>query len=284
MRSITICRVIILSVEVLFSEFIERSLQVASRMARDSFGKVSVTTKPEDNNQVLTQADIDIGAMLVSAVQEQFPEHNIIDEEAGTVDKNSRYTWVIDPIDGTSNFANGVPTYAVMMGLLDGTVPVAGGIALPSFGQTYVAAKGKGAYCNGISVHVTAENKLSNALVAYGIDGYQEDPKITYDETAALADIVLAIRNLRGSNSAYDLALVADGRYGACIIKTGKIWDTVATQIVIEEAGGVFTDYDGRAIDYSRPLSRIGDNFSLCAGAPPLHAQLQAIIHKDLKN
>lgn len=264
-----------------YKSFIAEILALTSNIALQNFGKVSGTTKPEDNNQVLTETDLEIGKTIVAAIREQFPDHNIIDEETGVVDNGSQYTWVVDPIDGTSNFANGVPTYGIMIGLLDGATPIAGGITLPSFGQTYVATKGGGTFCNEQQVRVTAETELMKLLVAYGIDAHQENPQITTDETATLSKIILAVRNLRSSNSAFDASLVADGRYGAWLNRTSKIWDNVAQQIVIEEAGGVYTDFFGRPVDYGDPLKKVDDNFTLCAAAPALHAQLQQIILGD---
>ena len=262
-----------------YSEFIIKALTEASQVADANFGKVAGTTKPEDNNQVLTDTDIEIGNLLVSKVKEAFLSHNIIDEEAGVIDNGSEYTWVIDPIDGTSNFANGIETYGIMIGLLEKNTPVAGGIALPSFNKILVAQKGKGTFLNGSKVTVTKETRLLSSLVAYGIDGHQEDPSVTRREAKQLGEIVLAIRNLRSSNSAYDAVMVAEGRYGATLNRTSKIWDNVAPQIIIEEAGGVYTDFEGRPIDYSDAIGKVENNFTLCAGAPSLHQQLQEIIH-----
>ncbi len=263
-----------------YKDFILEVLNEVSAIALRSFGKVSGTTKATDNNQVLTETDIEIGNKIVAAIKAKYPDHNIIDEEAGVVDNASTYTWVVDPIDGTSNFANGIPTYGIMIGLLEGATPIAGGVALPGFDQMYIAAKGGGAFCNGTPVHVTAESDLTKTLVAYGIDGHQENPQITADETALLSDIILGIRNLRSSNSAYDFMLVADGRYGGYLNRTSKIWDNVAPQIIIEEAGGVFTDFFGEPIDYTNPLSRVDENFTMCAAPPALHECLLQIINR----
>jgi myo-inositol-1(or 4)-monophosphatase len=262
-----------------YRSFIVSVLQEASAIAANNFGKVSGSVKPEDNNQVLTQTDIEIGNFIVGKVKENYPDHNIIDEEAGVVDNGSRYTWVIDPIDGTSNFANGVLTYGIMIGLLDADVPIAGGVAIPFLQETYVAIKGEGAYCNGEKVTVSTEPQLLHSLVAYGIDGHQEDPSITRDEVRILSEIILNIRNLRSSNSTFDQVLVAKGKYGATLNRTSKIWDNVAQQIVIEEAGGIYTDFWGAPMDYSNPLSKVDTNFTFCAGAPVLHKQLLQIIN-----
>jgi myo-inositol-1(or 4)-monophosphatase len=147
----------------------------------------------------------------------------VIDEEAGVIDNNSDYTWVVDPIDGMSNFANGVPTYGIMMGLLKDSTPIAGGIVLPYFKEVYVAEKGKGTFCNGNRMSVSKEEKLSNALISYGIDGHQEEPSLTHEEVGILEKIILHCRNLRSSNSAFDAVLMAKGSYGAWINRTSKI-------------------------------------------------------------
>jgi myo-inositol-1(or 4)-monophosphatase len=259
--------------------FIQATLQGAAQIANDNFGKVSGTTKAGDNNQVLTQTDIAIGKYIVEQIQATFPDYNVIDEEAGVIDKQHSMTWVVDPIDGTSNFAAGLPTYGVMIGLLDGATPVAGGIALPAFDQLFMAEKGQGATCNGSPIRVSSETNPLATLVAYGIDGHQEDPEITTKEAAILGKIILNIRNLRTTNSAYDMAHVTDGRYSLFLNQTTKIWDNVALQPIVEEAGGVVTDFWGKPMDYSRPLKRTEENFTICAGAPAIHQKIQAIIH-----
>jgi len=264
-----------------YNNFITQSLEESSDIARKSFGKVAGTTKAGDNNQVLTETDLEIGKLLIGKIQTKFPEHNIIDEEAGVINNNSNFTWIIDSIDGTSNFANGIPLYGIMLGLLKDDVPIAGGLALPSFSEIYMAEKGQGAYCNSQKISVAKENDLKKALVAYGIDGHQENPKFTRDECALLAEIVLNIRNLRTSNSVFDIAMVAKGNYGAFLNRTSKIWDNVAQQIIIEEAGGIYTDFFGNFIDYSKALSQPQDNFTFLAAPPALHAKLLEIIESQ---
>jgi myo-inositol-1(or 4)-monophosphatase len=248
-------------------------------LPKKTLAKLLAPLKKEDNNQVLTETDLAIGKCIVEQIQLQYPTHNVIDEEAGVIDKKSQFTWVVDPIDGTSNFANGLPTYGLMMGLLDGATAIAGGIMLPAFDQLYVAQKGQGAFCNDQPIHVTLEPKLLSSLVAYGIDGHQEDPARTHKEAAVLAEIILCIRNLRTTNSAYDMAQVPAGRYGAFLNQTTKIWDNVAVQPIVEEAGGIVTDFWGKTMDYSNPLQKATQNFTICAGSPALHQALQEIIH-----
>lgn len=137
--------------------FIADQLRQAARIAESYVGHVRGTVKPGDNNQVLTEADVAIGKHLVAAIQSAFPDHNIIDEEAGGIDKNSSFTWVIDPIEATSNFAAGLPQYGIMIGLLENAKPLAGGIIAPAFNKLYIAQKGYGSTCNGETIKVTHE-------------------------------------------------------------------------------------------------------------------------------
>lgn len=258
----------------MYKNFIIRVLEEASDVAKESFGKVSGTVKEGDNNQVLTETDLRIGQVIIEKIQKEFPDHNIIDEEAGVIDNGSNLTWVIDPIDGTSNFANGIPLFGIMLGLLENNIPTAGGIALPAFSEIYAAEKGKDASCNGEKIQVSKETELKNSLVAYGIDGHQESPDFTRKECGLLAEIVLNIRNLRTSNSVFDIAMVARGKYGAFLNRTSKIWDNVAQQIIIEEAGGIYTDFFGNKIDYSKALAKPQDNFTFLAAPSGLHEQI----------
>ena len=267
-----------------YTPFLIETLKQVSQIANQNFGKVTGTSKGSDNNQVLTATDLEIGQAIIKRITAEYPEANIIDEEAGVIDKGSQLTWVVDPIDGTSNFANGVPTYGIMIGLLDGEVPVAGGVSLPFFDQIYTAEKGKGTFCNGQKVQITGETSLLKTLVAYGIDGHQDNPTQSVEECRVLAEIVLACRNLRSSNSVFDVAMLLKGSYGALANRSSKIWDNIAQQVLIEEAGGIYTNFDGTSTNYKNPLQRSQENFTHCAAAPALHTQMQAAIHKVKKS
>lgn len=265
-----------------YSLFIEEALQAGAEIARSYFGTVVGRTKPGDNNQVLTDADLAIGKHLISLIEKAYPNHNIIDEEVGVIDKQSTYTWVIDPIDGTSNFAAGVPTYGIMLGLLENNIPVAGGVALPAFNELYLAEKGAGAFLNGARIAITKETDLSRVLLAYGIDGKQNMPDETRAETNMLAELILASRSLRSNGSCFDVMQVAQGKFGASLAQTSKMWDNVAQHIIIEETGGIYTDFFGNQLDYANHLKRTHENFTWCAAPPSLHAHIQQIIQRTL--
>jgi myo-inositol-1(or 4)-monophosphatase len=247
--------------------FIYESLTEASRMALSFFGKVSSTIKADDPNQVLTEADLKIGEYLVNQVKEKYPEFNIIDEEAGVVNKQSDFTWVIDPIDGTSNFSAGLPHYGVMMGLLEKGEPIAGGIVLPAFNDIYIAEKGKGVLLNNESLSLSYDKSLKDSLISYGLDGKIDKREQVHEEMKLVEELVQSSRNIRSSNSTYDFAMVIAGKYGAYLNKSSKIWDNVAPQAIIEEIGGQYVDFGGQRITYENPLIRATENFEYCATA-----------------
>ncbi len=262
-----------------YQEFISMVLEESSRIACGFFGKATGTIKEGDNNQILTEADLAIGRAIIASIRSRYPGYNVVDEEVGVIDNSSRYTWVIDPIDGTSNFAVGVPTYGTIIGLLKDGKPIAGGVALPSFSEIYLAEKDQGTFCNGEKIKVSIEPRLLSSLVAYTIDGHQEKPDTTRDECDLLAEITLGVRNIRAAGSgAYDGMMVARGKYGAYLNRTSKIWDNVGLHILIEEAGGKYTDFFGRPMDYSQPLLRAEENYTMCMAPAGLHEKLQAII------
>lgn len=264
----------------IYQDFITKILTNASQIAKEKFGKISSAIKPDDPLQVLTEVDLAVGKLIVSEIKKSYPEYNVIDEETGSIDNKSKYTWVIDPIDGTSNFASGVPTYGIMIGLLKNFEPIAGGVVLPSFNEIYYAEKGQGAFCNNKKIFVNQEQEPKVTLVAYGVDGRLDDHDFTRKETKIMAEVALNFLNIRSSNSVFDAMMLARGSYIGLLNQNSKIWDNVAQQIIIEEAGGLYTDFHGQSMDYSDPSSKLKTNFTHCAAPPFMHKKLQEIIHK----
>ena len=258
--------------------FIEDTLTRASVIAMSHFGTVTSTVKDGDANQVVTEADFAVGQEIIDRIQTVFPRDSILDEETGLHRGTSDYVWVVDPVDGTSNFAAGSPMFGVMLGLLRESVPVAGGVALPALGELYLAERDGGTTCNGRTITVTAEEELLSVLVAYGIDGNREDPEQTYAEVRLLADIALNCRNIRTTNSAVDQMMVARGTYGASLNQSSRIWDNVAPAIIIEEAGGIYTDFHGRPVRFRVQQSSMTDRYTWCTAAPMLHTRLQELL------
>lgn len=262
-----------------YQAFLKRTLAETSKIANERFGKVEGRIKPDDETQVLTDTDLEIGKHIIERIKDSYPGYNVIDEEAGVINNGSQFTWVVDPIDGTSNFAAGVPTYGTIIGLLDKDIPIAGGIALPYFSEIIIAQERKGARLNGNPIHVTKETDLSKTLIAFGVDPNRNDPDKTRQQMKIASEIMLVSLNLRTSNSTFDDTRVAQGLYGGWMCFNTKIWDNIGSHVIMEEAGGVYTDFYGKQLDYSDPLSKSKSRFTNCAASPALHKKLQDIIH-----
>lgn len=268
-----------------FRNFIEETLRDSAEIALQMFGRVTAKTKEYDNNQVLTEADLTIGRHIITQITTHYPSHNILDEEAGAIENNSIFTWVVDPIEATSNFASGSTEYGIMLGLLEGDQPLAGGIIAPSRNEIFLAQRGLGAAKNSQPLTVTDENKLRQSLVSFSADGYPDNPERTHREFNLATQLALTCRNLRNNGcEAIDSMYVATGAYGGRINMTSKIWDNVAPQIIIEEAGGCYVLLNGQSLDYSRPLQRLDDNYTILATTPDLKPQLLAITIPFISN
>jgi myo-inositol-1(or 4)-monophosphatase len=254
----------------------------ASELARGWQGRIQPTLKPTDPRQVLTEADLAISELLVGRVQATFPAHNLIDEEAGVLDRGSAFTWVIDPIDGTSNFAVGSPLYAIFIGLLEGGEPVAGGISLPALGQVFTAERGGGVFLNDAPLAPPTPRGLSEALVACSVDGDPAAPLQVRRFGALFAELALASRGVRSSNSGFDIGALLSGAYAAAIFSNGKVWDFVGPLGVLIEAGYRCTRVDGSAFDFSRALLEPETTYDGLLAAPGLHAPLLALLHQHL--
>jgi myo-inositol-1(or 4)-monophosphatase len=259
--------------------FAGRAIAQAAEVARGYFGHVSGTIKPDDPTQVLTAADLAVGQHLVDAVRSAYPDHNVVDEEAGAIDVGAAWTWVVDPIDGTSNFAAGIPLYAILLGLLHEGIPVAGAMALPASGDVYTAARGGGADKNGAPLaRVDDATPLARRLICYGLDGDRRAPAATRAGGRLMADLALACLNVRATGSAYDLALLVEGSCGANLYGIARAWDLVAPHVLAVEVGCVATALDGRPLDYSGVSRDPGRRYSWCVAPPRVHAEVQAIV------
>jgi len=201
----------------------------------------------------------------------------VITEERGFMDRGSAYTWVVDPLDGTSNFAAGLPWFGVIIALMKERLPILGGMFLPVEKLLYLTERGKGSSRNGEAIQVTLSSRLENQLVAYSFD-FHEDPAHTQSEMEIMARLSRRVRNIRSTNSLVDFCYVADGRLGAALNQCTKIWDIAVPWLMITEAGGRVSDIHGKEIRF-RPKQRdIGQNYTIMASGKSLHPQILELV------
>jgi len=192
---------------------------------------------------LVTDADKASEAFIFERIRARFPEHGILSEESGEVAVGNGYTWVVDPLDGTTNYAHRHPVFCVSISVLEGEQPVVGVIHDPLRHHTFVAQKGAGARLNDEPIRVSRVAALKNALI--GID-WGHDNEVRERMLNALSRILPRCGTLRASGSAaLALAYVAAGWNDAYFQPGLKPWDTAAGVLLINEAGGRSTTIKG---------------------------------------
>ena len=194
---------------------------------------------------LVTEADLASEKAIVDKIRQMFPSHQILAEEKGLHTKSENpYKWIIDPLDGTTNFAHGFPMYNVSIGIeYDGTVLV--GVVLdPTRNELFVARKGNGATINNNSIHVSTTPKLVDALL---VTGFAYDIHTVADNNLKeFCEFSLRARGMRRTGTAaIDLCYIACGRFDGFWELKLNPWDTAAGKLIVEEAGGNVTNYNG---------------------------------------
>ncbi|MDD5307208.1 MAG: inositol monophosphatase family protein [Deltaproteobacteria bacterium] len=228
----------------------------------------TVTFKGDVN--LVTEYDRRAEDLITSRLGRLFPGFGILAEEGGVAGKADAHArWIIDPLDGTTNFSHGHPVFAVSIGLEDGGTPVAGVVAMPGLGVTVWARRGGGAFRNGEPVRVSNAAEIGVALVA---TGFPYDRRTARDDnTREYAAFVKRAQGVRRCGAAaVDLALTACGVYDGYWEPRLKPWDLAAGVVLVREAGGIATDYEGTEID-------IHKGWILAAG-PRLHQPMLEIL------
>ena len=261
---------------------IKKALLEAGKILVRNFGKLKNYAVKENQSNIVTKADIESEKKIIEIISGKFPDHNTLGEETGFQFRNSEFTWIIDPLDGTSNFAAGLPWFGVIICVLKNSIPIMSGCFLPVQNETYFAEKGKGATLNGNKIIVSGETKLKNILAAYSLD-YSDEPGKTEREAKVMQHLVGKIRNLRSTNCLMDFCYTADGKLGACINQTTKIWDIAGPGLIIEEAGGIVTDIFGNPFDFEISKNDYNRNFTIVGSNKIFHSELIKIMNYALQ-
>jgi myo-inositol-1(or 4)-monophosphatase len=199
-------------------------------------------------NNLVSYVDKEAEKALVKGLRDILPEAGFITEEGTVTEKSEIYNWVIDPLDGTTNFVHQVPLFCISVGLIEGRVPIAGVVHEPHRNECFTAWKGGGAYCNDQPIRVSAVQKLEDSLLATGFPYAEGDKMEIY--LSILKELLRRSHGLRRLGSAaIDLAWVACGRFQAFYEYNLNPWDVAAGVLLVQEAGGIVTDFKG------------GDNF-----------------------
>ncbi len=246
-------------------ETLIKAISAAGEIHLKHFRSAHRISIKESFTSIVTEADIESEKKIIEVISGQFPDHSILSEEAGFLDKNSPYTWVIDPIDGTSNYAAGLPWFGPLIALLEKGRPVLAGASMPVKGDIYLAEEGKGATLNGSPFHLV-EQELSDALSGFSTN-YTADEEYQRLALKIYHFLVQHTRNVRTTNALIDLLNVAEGRYGGCVIMFNGLWDIAAPYLIIKEAGGIMLDLDGHEIDFTADRHSLKKNYPVVTGS-----------------
>lgn len=258
-------------------EVLENALFEAGNVLLSHFGSSHKAKVKESISSVVTEADLACERAILKILGDMDRPFNIITEESGYIDHGSELTWVVDPLDGTSNFAAGLPWFGVIIALMRMGEPILAGMYLPLDKELFLAELGKGARKNGIPIGTTPAANLAEQLIAYSFD-FSADPAKTAAEMQLMARLTKEVRNIRSTNSLIDFCYTTDGRLGAAINQTTKIWDIAAPCLIIREAGGVATDISGNVIKFDLSRGSFDRNYTIVAAGAEIHPTLMNII------
>jgi myo-inositol-1(or 4)-monophosphatase len=261
-------------------DFLKELLLSSGEILRNGFGQIGKIDTKHDQSNIVTDFDFKSEEHLRKTIAKKYPAHNILGEEHGFEDNEGEYTWIIDPLDGTSNFAAQIPWFGVLIALLKDNQPILAGAYLPISDELYYATKGGGAFKNDKLIRASDESDLINILCTYSLD-FSEEPSKTEHEVQVIKRLVQNCRNLRSTNSLVDFCLLSEGKTGAAMNQTMKIWDIAAPQLIIEEAGGKVTDIKGQNIMYKSSASSATTNYTAVAANQQIHEKIMELLHNS---
>jgi myo-inositol-1(or 4)-monophosphatase len=247
----------------------EAAARAGGRVVQDWIGRIDVQKKgPAD---LVTQADLASQEAVRTIVLGAFPEHTLLGEERVADEQPAghyEYRWIVDPLDGTTNFVHGVPHYAVSLALEHQGQLLVGVVFDPTRDECFTAVAGRGAFLNGEPIRTSEVSQLSEALAAVGLP-----PTVQRDSPDLLIFLEMlsrcqAIR--RTGSSALNLCYLAAGRFDVYWSYSTKIWDVAAGVLIVREAGGIVTSPRGGPF-------MLEEAHFLAAANPPLHDQLRRV-------
>lgn len=215
----------------------------AAAILREGYGR-ALQIEYKGSVDLITEYDRRSEAHVLGELRARFPDHAVLAEESGAHPGDGRYRWLVDPLDGTTNFAHGLPIFSVSMALVAGERVVLGVVVDPIRDETYTALAGEGAWRNGESIRPSATAPLDRALLVTGFPyDIRTNPDNNLELFARLSRRAQAVRRL--GSASLDLAYVACGRFDGYWERRLNPWDIAAGSLIVLEAGGRVTDFDG---------------------------------------
>ncbi|MFN7961549.1 MAG: inositol monophosphatase family protein [Thermoanaerobaculia bacterium] len=243
--------------------------RAGGRVLLDWYGRADLEVRAKAENDFVTRADRDSEAAVVGEIRRRFPDHAILAEEGGASAGREDFEWVIDPLDGTTNFTQGLPFFCVSVACRRGDSVLTAAVLDPLRDELFSASLGGGAFKNGERLQVSGRRELKGAFLATGYPYRAHEALDAY--LAAFREVFLAARAIRRCGAAaLDLAYTAAGAFDGFFEFRLSPWDIAAGALLIEEAGGSVSDLDG-----GRRYLASGN---VVAAAPGVFEQLRAAL------
>ena len=226
-------------------------------------GDFAVELKPDQSP--VTIADVQTEQTIKNIILDRFPNHGFFGEETGKVNAGAEFNWLIDPIDGTKSFVRGYPMFSTQIALMQGDELILGVSNAPGFNELAYAEKGKGAFLNNKPINVSGYTALNQSALSLGnIASLAASP-----QWANLGQIITQVQRIRGYGDFLHYHLLASGKIDAIIESDVNILDIAALSVIVREAGGIFTDLSGGALNLETKTV-------LAAASAEIHADLLA--------
>lgn len=251
---------VLMNTEVLCIAAIQAALEAGELLSRGFGTTFAVSSKEEGRQNLVTEYDKASEKLILEKLRKAVPSSSFLAEESGASQgKEEEVLWIVDPLDGTVNFAHNLPFFSVSIGAMVKGQVVAGVVYQPILRELFVAEKGKGATLNGKRLQVTTTKSRDNAVIATGFPyNAEEDPLGCIEALSRVLHKGFHIR--RVGSAALDLSYVAAGRLDAYWEVSLQPWDMAAGMLIVQEAGGKVTDYYGKPIDVRKSSSLLATN------------------------
>jgi myo-inositol-1(or 4)-monophosphatase len=227
----------------LFRSVLHEALEKSGKVLKKNFGHVTIRYKGRAN--LVTKADLESQETILNIITKNLPGHDYRAEEAAVRTTGSDYTWIIDPLDGTTNYAHNYPAFCISIGLLHKSKPLLAGVYDPSRDELFTAEAKQGAHLNGKKIHVSKTKKLDESLLVTGFAYDRAERSKFYVEY--FRRFMIQCHDVRRSGTAaLDLAWIAAGRVDGFWEFKLAPWDVAAGRLLVEEAGGIVSDFNGK--------------------------------------
>jgi myo-inositol-1(or 4)-monophosphatase len=234
--------------------------EAAGEVLRNGFGRQH-RIEHKGEADLVTEADEEAERKIKEVLGEAFPDHGVLTEESAETEGEADARWIVDPLDGTTNYAHGVPFFSTSIALERAGEVVVGVVHDPMANETYAAERGGGATLNGESVGVSDTDEPARALLGTSFADRPEELETGLELFGRLADLARGVRRL--GSGALDLCYVAAGRLDGCYEQGFSAWDVAAGVLIVEEAGGKITDCRGGRLDPAGSRGLVASNGAL---------------------